>query len=267
MIYAIVKLQSEVRHHGAREIKATRDTAAAVARVRKNFLTTKAEIQTGKEPSERKILPLDHRPKAYGSHNGQKHSAILGETKFEDFSEFEEFLSRTSLAMSMLESHPNLDLKAKKEEYRSKRDAIAKEIRQKYGVSVDSRGTTEYQNRCAECSFNYVSSQIVLILWSENEFPGSELDKRRNLYVAAYPCKTNYSQTLLSGDFVRNLKMVMSTGHLPEGVSIYRPRFAGHIEVSNRGSVRVRLDVPNRTQLGGRSRASVDKESWVMLET
>lgn len=267
MINAIIKIQSETRRHGARTVKERRSgNSAAVAKALKNF-RTEGISSKGDDPLSRKVLPLDHVPKEYGSHDGQKHSAILGRFSFSKYTDASDQFDRVNLAMSIFESQQSIDLQAKKSEYRSRRDTITKELRQIHGVNLDTKGLADYQNRCAAAAFNYVASQIVMILYSTEKFPGATLDEQRNLYVAAYPCKSLYTDALLTKGFVNSLINVMKTGTKPDNIVIKHSKvFGATMQISSKGLTRYKADSPVLARMKSSQRRSVDKEGWTSFD-
>lgn len=267
-IHMIAKLQSEIRHHGARAVSAKPSKAAAIAKINKNFLS-KTDAVTGlKETKERDLVPMDHKPKEYGKHDGQKHAVILGGATFEEFSDVSDILNRIGYAMSTFENQESIDIKAKKEQYRVDRDSITRKIKQLHGGSVDGSVMAEYQNACSKKSFTYTASQITIIMWSVESFPGSTHDKRRNLYVAAFPCKSLYTNALLEIGFVKQLITIVKSGTKPEFLNSNGHRtFSGVVEISTNGVARIKVEAPvlgsNKNR---RQRNSVDREGWSSFE-
>lgn len=272
MINVTVKLSSEIRHHGAREVKSQHSDTAAVARFKKNFLndtkvvtatTSNKDDSSSNIAKERKLLPLDHSPKAYGSHNGQKHAAILGNFQFASYDTIERELTKTNAVMGHLESLTSADIKSLKEGYRQKRDVLTRKLLQTHGPSVDRVGMMAYQNECARESFSYVVSQITMLVWSEDKFPGSSYDERRKLYTAAYPCKCVYTLELLPIGLIKDLESVMSGKTIPDISGRTQQQRTGIIVESSKGLTKVSFD----RQQGSwgvkvNPRTSVDPESW-----
>lgn len=266
MINAIVKLNSELRVHGIKDSKSRVATqTGAISKLRKS-LGREAGPQPTSGTKEREILPLDHQPKAYGSHDGNNHGAIIA--KFSGSQdELMDWLCNIDLSMATFESAESIDIKQMKEDYRVKRDAITREIFQTYGSNVDARGTAKYDDLVSRIKFSYTKSQVTIILYSTEEFNGSTLDKRRNLYVAAYKSKSVYTQGLLKADFIRNLVQIASGGFDAGIIKRSRQQLPGVVYTSSRGAMKIqRIAASNANVSSIGITQVVIPESWKVAE-
>ena len=263
-----VKLHSTKVHHGARTMEhKEKATSSALAKIKKSF--TQPEVKQELEPTSQlfKGFPAPKAPGVYGDHQGQNHVLILG--KFEASTmDFDLKIDRYDNAILYLEGHSTIDIKALKNDYRSNRSIVTEEFFQKYGSGMSGSVLAAYQNACAKFSFDYVESQIIIIVTDGAPFPGSHLDEVTHLYTCAVKSKKCYTQILITKPVRSTMQSMIATGKIPDGVSI-RPSAliaTGKVEKSDKGSLRINIIRANSTDTGVKKQRNIDPESWAELE-
>ena len=274
-----IKLHSTKIHHGARSVEHTEKySASALSRLKKNINPSISSTPPlGEEAMNIKALnkiadrivtgPKD--PAVYGSHNGQNHVIVLGafETSAEDFSCK---IDKYNNAVLFLEGHSTIDIKELKNQYRSKRSEVAEELFQKYGSGISPSVVAMNQNSCAKYSFDYVETQIIIIVTDTAPFVGSHMDELTGLFTCAVKSKKCYTATLLTVQARNAILSMIRTGNIPDGIVISPTAVIarGIVEKSDKGVMRIRSDRSAITASKGKvgSQFRLNPEQWSELE-
>jgi len=235
-----------------------------MSKARKSFSGDAEEGPSTKSKKDKETLPLDHVPKEYGSHNGQRHSVILMKGSFENLKEATPFLNHANTVMSIVEGTKGIPLGEWKHRYQVNRDKITDHYAGIYGHDLGPRERASYNDECNSFSFDYVCTQVVVIMYSTEKFPHSSKDEARGMYVAAFPCKCLYTSNILSKEEILSLKRVARTGEKPAHLATRSSfQFGGALQKSDKGHSRYKADSARGAKEDRNRQRTVDPDSWV----
>jgi len=176
-ITILAKLMSEITNHGLRDKAKSQKISgkSALAGRASKLLKAKKEAPDQKE-KEREIRPRDYVPKPYGKHEGSIHSVNL----FSLTGEVDDILDAVngpvnSLVLA-LQNIPSVALQQRKQEYsRAVTEAINATQQSSGGLIENAQDVDNVRKAKA---FRYVRNQIVVMIYSDEEFEGSQKSSR-----------------------------------------------------------------------------------------
>jgi len=202
MVQCVVKLHSEIRKHGLRDEAVNKKVSkpALVARGAR-LMNIKKEPEK-RDDSKREKRPRDHEPRKYNGHDGTIHSMNLLNVQVDDLEGLKPYWHGSISAMvSAFNNLESWDLQARKNAYA---DGV-NEVLQKFGENVLVEDSTELDKIRAKLAFNYVESQIIVMVYSDEEFEGSVKNKSRNDFELVLLSKKKITTDLLDGNILKIL--------------------------------------------------------------
>lgn len=169
-------LYNEKRHYGSRGVSPRKQNTVAANKF-KQLLGSKGVSNTNKVPQ-------------FGGGNITKHSIFKGEADTNDIASVDEAVKYVQVFTSRFESLPSNDVYEKKHAYSKFKNSKIEEYNQKYGETLSEAKTDALLNELSTKSFNYVQSQMTIVITSDEEFEGSH--KKGDQYVRVLRTKRIY---------------------------------------------------------------------------
>jgi len=244
----VTKLHSEIRRHGLREKAQSQKVSnrSALANRATKMLGTHKSNEVQQKSSDQKKRDRAYEPKAYGKHEGSIHSKIL----LQGTGSLEEVTEAINGAINSMvltfQNMPSMDLQSRKIAYSDALTKVMNQVQSDGSVLIDNTEAVDAVRKSN--SFTYVRSQIVVMIYADEQFEGSTLSDRGD-YEMVLLSKVVMTEELLDlkslGDLdeVRKdpkmaLKRNISTGSRP-GLVVDRPhgkkgmRRASDFEIQN----------------------------------
>lgn len=171
-----ILLYNERRHYGSKGV-APRQQKTVAANKFKQLIGAKGVSKTNGVPQ-------------YGGGNITKYTIFKGKVDTSDLTSVDEAVNYVQVFTSRFESLPSNDVYEKKHAYSKFKNSKVKEYSQKYGETLSEAKTDALLEELSAQSFDYVQSQMVIIITSDEEFEGSH--KKGDLYVRTLKTKRIY---------------------------------------------------------------------------
>lgn len=268
MIHVITKFSTTKLRYGYKDLGVAKASKTAGASKIAKLLKTKVapsdkegkDASKTEEPKKRVLLDLDHVPKPYGSHDGNTHAAILYKGSA-DVSAVLEIIKSADRAALYIENQPSIDTKSMKRQIEDQDSATAKEFRLKYGISLTAEQMGDLISQQSKHARTYYRSQVTMILYSKEMFPGAKEDKERKLFILTVTCKAMNTIKMPAASIVKDLKdLIAGTSKLAvKGVAI-----GEYIcQINDQGNCRFITRVPEPgSGLTSRTKALRIETSW-----
>lgn len=268
MIHMLTKIVSTKKTYGhkSKEGAKTRKTAAAANLLKRlnPLLAATKEVVTEiaeeviKDTPKRRILPIDHEPKAWG-HDGNTQSAIIYKAEGQ-FKDIPKMILKADQAAVLLETFDSIDIKEAKRGVEAEDTASAKAFRLQHGISLTADQMDELSNIQCSHAITYYSTQVTFILYSDQEFQGARLDKERNLYISASSCKAWITLQPVKSSIVEKLILAVTSGDVAKSKSISIGEFRA--QEDQNGNFRFISVIPRDGQGYLRKSSFVEEKDW-----
>lgn len=169
-------LYNEKRHYGSRGVTPRKQNTVAANKF-KQILGSKGVSKTNGVPQ-------------FGGGNITKHPIFSGEADTEDLASVDRAVRYVQVFTGRFESLPSNDVYEKKHAYSKFKNELISEYNQRYGDTLSEAKTDALLNELSTKSFDYVQSQMTIVITSDVEFEGSH--KKGDQYVRVLKTKRIY---------------------------------------------------------------------------
>lgn len=209
-----VEYVSQRHHHGKSAVKRQRIRSAALGKLAKEQLLERIKSGDARAKVTEASAEVQKAAgaKVYGSHDGstQVHTLLSGE--FEGkvtgdlLTKLENIVNRHEIkALS------SFDVKQAKRAYKAAKASLEAEYRTRYGDELSEQQADALQNAIAKHGFDYYANQIVIKIYSDEQFGSASYSERDGRWVYTVHTKTVFTQIRPSFEEADSYKKLAET--------------------------------------------------------